>query len=220
MFVKFGSVAPKRPICAVAQTVRTPRTMSPVRHAFFAVTSLAIVTLAAACGGAIDSPRGDQIDPNAPGSGGGAGGVVGTCTAAPSCDPGDSRVSSESACPLDQASCYDRTFCGQTIWCAHVICRGRPECADGYRRVPSCKGTADCVTTSGCGETVSCARLEAHCDGLPNCDPGDTQVASASQCLQDDATCYTRWACGTSIWCTGPNTDAGPRLPPPPPAKP
>jgi hypothetical protein len=41
-----------------------------------------------------------------------------------------------------------------------------------------------------------------QCEGFPACDDGDTQVPSSSDCLQDDATCYERTLCGTTIWCT------------------
>jgi len=45
------------------------------------------------------------------------------------------------------------------------------------------------------------------CRGIPSCDSGDEQVSGPSACLQDDARCYQRAVCGTSIWCTGSTTE-------------
>jgi hypothetical protein len=200
--------------------------MRPARHAFFAVASLSLVSLVVACGGAIESPRSDDAGAGTPGSsggikGGGSSGTVGSCTLAPSCDSGDTRVPSESACPQDQANCYNRSACGETIWCAHTVCEGDPSCPVGYVNVPSCQGSSDCVVTNVCGQPVYCSRDLVQCDGYPACDGGDTQVASPGQCIQDDATCYQRYACGYTIWCTGPlPPDAGVVPPPPPPALP
>jgi hypothetical protein len=41
------------------------------------------------------------------------------------------------------------------------------------------------------------------CTAVPACDPGDAWVANASGCAKDDARCYSRSACGATIWCTG-----------------
>lgn len=57
--------------------------------------------------------------------------------------------------------------------------------------------------TNGGGAAKTGGNGGAQCDGLPDCDPGDHKVASASACPQDDARCYSREACGTTIWCTG-----------------
>ena len=96
----------------------TPRGAHKHRDALFAVTSLSLVSLAVACG-AIDSPRSESVDGNLPGSSGavdgGSKGPVGTCTAAPACDKGDTRIPNKGACSQDQARCYDRKVCGQTI---------------------------------------------------------------------------------------------------------
>jgi|GEM_PF-3212756 len=212
---------------AVAHSLLVGAIMSPVRHAFFAVASLSLLSLVVACGGAIDKPRSESIDPTAPGSSGSSGGgngggsrPIGTCTAAPTCDLGDTRVSSESACLQDEAHCYDRTLCEQTIWCAGTaVCAGAPSCPLGYVEAPGGCTTKDCVQSTVCGSTIMCQRDLSQCDGYPSCNPGDTQVPSPSQCLQDDATCYQRYVCGTTIWCTGPlpQDAGGPDLPPPPP---
>jgi hypothetical protein len=42
----------------------------------------------------------------------------------------------------------------------------------------------------------------AHCDGRPECDEGDTKYASASEC--GAKTCYSREACGETVWCRTP----------------
>lgn len=39
------------------------------------------------------------------------------CDGYPACNPNDTKVASQSACPKD-ASCYPRTTCGITIWCS------------------------------------------------------------------------------------------------------
>jgi hypothetical protein len=69
--------------------------------------------------------------------------------------------------------------------------------------VKHCTSNSDCIDVTVCGSTIHCMK---HCEGpQPICDPGDTQVASPSQCLQDDAVCYSRATCGVAIWCTGPS---------------
>jgi hypothetical protein len=195
--------------------------MSSRRHAFFAFTSLSLVSFAVACGGAIDSPRSETVDPATPAASGSAksGGVKGSngeCTAAPACDPGDTKVANESACAQDDATCYSRSTCGAKIRCSGgTTCAAVPSCPPDYIEAPNGCTNQDCIKSTVCGKTITCQRDLSQCDGYPVCNPGDTQVASSSQCLQDDATCYQRWACGSSIWCTGPlPQDAG--LPPPP----
>jgi hypothetical protein len=106
-------------------------------------------------------------------------------------------------------------MCGQTIWCtgAGEQCAAFPSCQGGWVEVSSCN-TKDCVPVTVCGTTILC-RPDAQCDGYPSCDAGHTTVGSPAQCLQDDAVCYSRSLCGSTIWCTGPIAqDAG--GPPPP----
>jgi hypothetical protein len=195
---------------------------------FLALPFLSFASVLGACGGAIDSPRGESVDPNAPGSAspagsssGNAGGGGRICTAAPSCDPGDKTVASKSGCLQDDARCYQRSLCGQTITCTGPTaqCAAYPSCQPDWVEVPSCpmNGTTKCVPVTRCGATIYCEPDASQCDGLPECNPGDTKIASPSQCLEDDAVCYQRTACGVSTWCTGPSApDAGP----PPPMKP
>ena len=82
-------------------------------------------------------------------------------------------------------------------------------CPPGSNQVASCRPGADCFTSSFCGQPIYCESQTSQCDAYPTCDPGHIQVGSPSQCFQDDAVCYPRSICGTTIWCTGPSNDAG-----------
>jgi hypothetical protein len=42
---------------------------------------------------------------------------VAQCEAIPTCDEGHQKVSGPSACLQDDAACYKRSMCGQSIWC-------------------------------------------------------------------------------------------------------
>lgn len=169
--------------------------MSLRRSSFLAlpvvVLATSLVSTLVACGGAVDSPRGDSTG-------------VGPSTPTPT--PSGSSSAKKPAA-------------GVTGNGTGTTCEGDPACPVGYDHVPSClsSGTPGCTHVIVCGVTIAC---EAQCDGYPSCDPGDTKVASQADCAQDDATCYPRSLCGITIWCTGPGADAGPRLPPPPPANP
>ncbi len=44
---------------------------------------------------------------------------------------------------------------------------------------------------------------DTTCLAMPVCDSGEQQVDSESDCLQDDAVCYSNSMCGVTIWCTG-----------------
>jgi hypothetical protein len=173
--------------------------MSLRRSSFLAlpvvVLATSLVSALVACGGAVDSPRGDAAG-------------VGSSTPAPS--PTSAPSGSSSA---------KKPAAGVTGNGPGTKCEGDPACPVGYDHVPSClsSGTAGCTHVTVCGVTIAC---EAQCDGYPSCDPGDTKVASQADCAQDDATCYPRSLCGITIWCSGTGADAGPRLPPPPPANP
>jgi len=179
------------------------------------ITVFAPIVLAlAACGGIVENkaPEGNagpgpaqpgQVVPDQtePGSGGGGG----NCTAFPSCDGSDQRVASSAACPLDDARCYSKSLCGQTIWCAEPVanCLAMPTCAPGQQQVQTCPDAGVCTEVSLCGQTITCTDT-VQCAGYPSCDGGDTEVSDASACLQDDAACYQRSMCGATIWCTGP----------------
>jgi len=172
-------------------------------------------TFVLACGGSVEKVP----DPNAsvngssPGEGGGggggksAGGSSGViCNATPSCNEGDAsfKTSADACLELNGDTCYDRSACGVALWCRHTDaqCDGYPECNPGETKVASCVPDTTCQKYSSCGVTIYCIK---ECEGpAPICDPGDKQVSSQSQCLQDDAKCYSRTTCNYTIWCTGP----------------
>jgi hypothetical protein len=202
------------------------RHVVPARSSSFsALVSVACVAafaaLTIACGGSIENPRGDTVDPNNPGSSsggnGGNGGSRGVqCAAAPACDPGDTQIVGKRTC--QGSRCYERSICGTTIRCEGETaqCAAYPSCKGGWIEVPAsqCK-TTKCVSETLCGATIYCAP-DARCDGYPQCNAGDTQVASSAQCPQD-ASCYSRSLCDVTIWCTGFGpADAGPPPPVPP----
>lgn len=191
--------------------------MSLRRSTILALPFLSFFSLAVACGGSIASP--DEREINGGGPGGSNGSSGGQCTAAPACDPGDSRLGQSSVCP-GSARCYERSLCGQTIRCAAALdqCGAVPRCKTGYTEVPasSCN-TKDCVKETLCGSTIYC-KPDVQCLGYPVCDPGHTPVKSPNECWEDDAACYSRSLCGATIWCTGPfAADAGPVPPGSPP---
>jgi hypothetical protein len=178
-------------------------------HRFFAFLPFVLV----ACGGNIDKVS-DSNGANGAGgsssssSGGGAGGdrAGGNCTMAPSCNEGDtSFASSDAACiEITGMSCYERSACGSTIWCQHsdTACQDAPTCKPGWAEVKGCVPDSECEKLTVCGKSIICQNI---CEGpQPVCDPGDTQVANQTECLQDDAKCYSRTSCSYTIWCTGP----------------
>lgn len=185
----------------------------------FVVPFLGSLTLAVACGGNIERVSGNASGPGGGGStssssggsssgGGGGGGVQ--CDGRPECTPGDTQYATqEDACKeIAGSSCYSQTTCGETIWCQHseAQCAAYPSCPPGYGEVKSCLPDSDCKKVTLCGATIICEKALPPCGApMPACDDGDTQVPSSSQCLQDDARCYSRSnACGDTIWCTGP----------------
>lgn len=177
---------------------------------------LGSVTLTVACGGSIEHVGGNGADPSGGGatssSGGGSSpGGGARCDGRPECTPGDTQhdTATDACKEITGSSCYSRTACGETIWCQHTDtaqCAGYPSCPAGYGEVKACVPDSDCKKVSMCGATILCQKAAPPCAGpMPICDDGDTQVTSPSECLQDDARCYSRSnACGFTIWCTGP----------------
>jgi hypothetical protein len=78
--------------------------------------------------------------------------------------------------------------CGPAVCPAIAI-----DCAEGF--VPA--------DSDGDGCDDSC-EPDVNCEAYPSCNEGDMEVGSSTECLQDDAVCYERELCGTTIWCTGP----------------
>lgn len=197
--------------------------MSLRSSSLLALPLLSLFALATACGGAVASESEQEINGSDPGSSSGSsgsnGGGVVQCTAIPTCDEGDTQLKGKRACAPD-ASCYERTLCGQTIRCETQLaqCAAYPSCQGGYVEVPSSQcNTKDCQAVTVCGYTIYCTPDEAQCDGYPSCDPGQIAVKSPAQCLpQGDTVCFPRSLCGSTIWCTGPisSADGGTPLPP------
>jgi hypothetical protein len=168
-----------------------------------------------ACGGSVDRVP----DPNANTNGAsgssssssssssGGAGSGGTCDGLPECNEGDRKfASSDAACQeIAGVSCYERSVCGAKIWCQHTDtdqCAAVPSCKASWFEVKSCVPDSECEKVTVCGKTITCQYL---CEGpQPICDQGDTQVKSQSDCMQDDAKCYSRTTCDYTIWCTGP----------------
>lgn len=93
--------------------------------------------------------------------------------------------------------------------CAGKTC-GADCTAPGSKEPFSCNSAGACVEAI---EALSCDGVTdagGPCTDEPTCDPGHTEIESSSDCLQDDAVCYEREACGVSIWCTGPAAAATP----------
>jgi hypothetical protein len=73
--------------------------------------------------------------------------------------------------------------------------------------VVACGGSVERVGDDEAEQPVKPAPPPVEsCMAYPSCDQGDDQVASSSACLQDDARCYQRSMCNSTIWCTGPST--------------
>jgi hypothetical protein len=70
------------------------------------------------------------------------------------------------------------------------------------------KGGSESELVSGSGESAIDEGCPEAADAGPpcvgGCNAGDWQIESETACLQDDAVCYSREACGSTIWCTGP----------------
>ena len=117
-----------------------------------------------------------------------------TCQAYPTCDEGHEEIEDEGACLQDDAVCYERSLCGYSSWCTGPASSCAPlACAPEEVAIDS--------DEDGCTDT--CVAPE-ECEAFPSCDEGHQAVASATECLQDDAVCYERSLCGSTIWCTGP----------------
>lgn len=188
--------------------------MSSLNRPFFFSLSFAFSLAAVACGGSVEGVPNPTTNANATNgtsssssSSSSSSGSAGTCDGRPECDPGDRKFASpDAACQeIAGVSCYDRSACGEKIWCQHTDtdqCAAVPQCKSSWVEVKSCVPDSECEKVTVCGKTIICQYM---CEGpQPICDAGDTQVASQSNCLQDDARCYSRTTCNYTIWCTGP----------------
>ena len=86
-------------------------------------------------------------------------------------------------------------------------CTAAPACTRSERQfadLDACAHVAatNCHTQSMCGVTIACGAVPILCDGIPTCNPGDSQVGGQSDCPAG-APCYSRSVCGTTIWCVG-----------------
>jgi hypothetical protein len=186
-----------------AELVRDVRIGAPMNRFAFAVTSLLALGLVA-CGAVADPIASEAPELIVPAPDG-ADRVQ--CTGMPSCDPWDDVVVNQASCLQDDARCYARSMCGSTVWCtgrSPIDCEAYPECPDGAVQVSSCDpGPNWCTSVTLCGTTIHCESF-ANCMAFPSCDEGDSVVPSESACLLDDARCYPRTMCGSTIWCSGP----------------
>lgn len=172
---------------------------------FFAVT---VPVFLVACGGSVDTvPSSNATNAPSSSSSSSSGDQGAVLCKKPSCNAGDREfATSDAACQeIAGVSCYQRSACGTTMWCQHTDtdqCAAVPQCKSNWVEVKTCVPDAECEQVTVCGKTIIC---EYICEGpQPICDPGDTQVTSQSNCLQDDAKCYSRSSCNVTIWCTGP----------------
>lgn len=164
-----------------------------LRPSFFAFPLLGVVAFA--CGGSVESSTQRTGDPTSPGSR----------------SSGDSGGSGNSGGTAGTGSPRPEP------------CEGTPYCNPGYTEVAFCSVGPSCMEMHVCSYSYYCLADTSQCNVYPECNAGDTQVATKSQCIQDDAACYSRTTCGVTIWCTGtPAADAGTpdAAPPPPPANP
>jgi hypothetical protein len=94
------------------------------------------------------------------------------CRAVPSCDVGDQPISQNQGCnTVGGDSCYTRTVCGTTIYCAK----------------PKCNETRCSIGDQEIGEIPDCKAAGCPPVALPVCPEGNT--------------CYTRKTCEATVYC-------------------
>lgn len=184
------------------------------RRMTFRITLLAPLVFAlVACGGSVEgssiaggtqpapSPS-QQVQPGGSQGGEPRSGGGNNCTAMPACDGDDQRVANASACLQDDARCYTRSLCGQTIWCTGPVatCLALPSCGPGQEQVDTCPDGGACRQVTVCGQTITC-KDSVQCAGYPSCDGNDKEVTE-KRCQYDDIVCYERSLCGVTIWCS------------------
>lgn len=177
------------------------------RFLSFSLPSLALLSVAAACGGATST----EVTSSAANTEPDGGPCVTTCKS------GETQVADSSHCLQDDATCYSRTACGTTFWCTGTTsqCDGHPECKNGFTKVKGCRQNTECVKETACGESIFCER-EIQCAGVPSCMPGDFAISGGT--CPTDVFCYSATECGVTILCIRPvPVDGGPKPPPPPP---
>jgi hypothetical protein len=96
------------------------------------------------------------------------------CAAVPSCDVGDRPMPQNQACnPMDGDTCYARTVCGSTVYCAKSTKCNEPRCGLDDKEI---------------GE-------------IPDCKAGGC-VPIAEPTCPEATTCYTRHSCDTTVYCS------------------
>lgn len=139
--------------------------------------------LAVACGGVATSPSAvESCGTN-------------TCGACPS------GFTNQDTCSNGKWACNCKADSGSSQ------CTAAPTCSKSEGRfadLVACEraGAASCRTQSMCGTSIACGLVTAMCDGRPSCNPGDSEVGGQSDC-PPGVSCYSRAACGTTIWCAG-----------------
>lgn len=183
-------------------------------RSLFAVSSLSLALLTAACGG--KSIGNDDLtstpvptDPTTPSDAGPD--APKQCNGVNlACDPGDESVGSEAACG-NADYCYSRTGCpGSILWCAHrtAQCGAIPRCDQGDEEVTSCPfhpagSGITCTPRTVCGSTILCVHRDA-CTALPSCNPGDVEVTDINTCAMKGISCYPVTECNYTIHCYTP----------------
>jgi hypothetical protein len=180
---------------------------------------IAVVVAQLGCGGRVDgvpsggttSPPGSSTEPPLGAGGGGSStgsGASKATTPAPTqpcdlaCDEGHEIAQGELPCAPGYA-CYTRSACGKSIACTGPagLCED-PGCLGITQEVKACASGATCEIQRFCNVTLICEKTDAQCDGLPACDEGDQEVASATACVKGGgAGCYSRTECGGRIYC-------------------
>ncbi|HET9934457.1 MAG TPA: hypothetical protein VFQ35_27325 [Polyangiaceae bacterium] len=129
-----------------------------------------------------------------------SGGSVVCCEAYPTCEPGDSDIGPNASCPQG-TTCYMRSLCCTTIYCAHPnpTCLALPACDPGDMEITGeCPPDGSCYQRTVCGSTINC--LDTACD--PSTEPNKKYVATApSACALIDFVCpantkYFQNGCG------------------------
>lgn len=142
--------------------------------------------------------------------------LLGACAA--DADRSNSRGSlgkTELVGSCSASSCGDQSEQG-TCWC-DADCADLGDCCENASSACDLDQCDACLATGGTWQpeanecTSDCDIQDISCftDSCPtdsceaSCDAGHEQVDSPSDCLQDDAVCYSLDNCGTEIFCTG-----------------
>jgi hypothetical protein len=106
------------------------------------------------------------------------------------CDEGSAPITGPAACPVG-VTCYSRSICCSTVWCAPELaqCDAYPACDAGDQEITgACPSGQACYSRSLCGNTILCMHPTAACD--PNTDLNRKYVSTnTAQCQYLDYLC-------------------------------